>query len=41
VVRAAGKGLVRVDESKTTAGRRTIPLPKFAVEILKQRRCRP
>ena len=32
---------MRVDETKTTAGRRTIPLPKFAVEILKQRRCRP
>jgi integrase len=41
LVRAAGKGLVRVDETKTTAGRRTIPLPKFAVEILNQRRERP
>ena len=40
LVRAAGKGLVRIDETKTTAGRRTIPLPKFAVEILKQRRGR-
>ncbi|MGO9925014.1 MAG: tyrosine-type recombinase/integrase [Mycobacterium sp.] len=41
LVRAAGKGLVRVDdETKTAAGRRTVPLPKFAVEILKQRRGR-
>ncbi len=31
VVREAGKGLVRVDETKTAAGRRTIPLPAFAV----------
>ncbi len=40
LVRAAGRGLVRVDETKTTAGRRTIPLPKFAVQILSQRRGR-
>jgi len=42
LVRAAGKGLVRVDdETKSDAGRRTIPLPKFAVQILSQRRGRP
>jgi integrase len=41
LIRAAGKGLLRVDETKTAAGRRTIPLPKFAVKILKQRRGRP
>ena len=42
LVRAAGKGLVRVDdETKTAAGRRTIPLPKFAVLILSRRRGRP
>jgi integrase len=40
LVRAAGKGLVRVDETKTNAGRRTVPLPKFAVELLEQRRGR-
>lgn len=27
VIRAAGKGLVRVDDTKTVAGRRTVPLP--------------
>jgi integrase len=42
VVRAAGKGLVRVDdETKTAASRRTIPLPRFAAQILSQRRGRP
>jgi integrase len=35
-------GCVRVDdETKSDAGRRTIPLPKFAVQILSQRRRRP
>jgi integrase len=42
LVRASGRGLVRVDdETKTTAGRRTVPLPKFAVEVLVERRERP
>ena len=42
LVRAAGTGLVRVDdETKTAAGRRTIPLPQFAVLILSGRRARP
>jgi integrase len=41
IVRVPGKGLVRVDETKTAAGRRTIPLPKFAVETLQSRRALP
>ncbi len=38
VVRAAGKGLMRIDETKTAAGRRTLPLPAFAVTVLSARR---
>jgi integrase len=41
VIRAAGKGLVRVDETKTAAGRRTLPLPSFAVTVLSARRGLP
>ena len=41
VVRVAGKGLVRVDQTKSDAGRRTISLPKFAVAALVQRRRKP
>lgn len=41
VVRVSGKGLVRVDEAKSAAGRRTIPLPRFAVGMLMQRRLLP
>ena len=41
VIRAAGKGLVRVDETKTAAGRRTVPLPSFAVVALTERRKKP
>jgi integrase len=41
VVRVSGQGLVRVDETKTAAGRRTIPLPRFAVEMLTRRRQLP
>jgi integrase len=33
--------LVRVDETKTAAGRRTIPLPAFAITALSERRARP
>ena len=40
LVRQRGKGLVRVDETKSVAGLRTIPLPAFAVETLKRRRRR-
>ena len=38
VIRAAGKGLMRIDETKTAAGRRTIPLPTFAAAVLVARR---
>jgi integrase len=42
LVRASGQGLMRVDnETKTAAGRRTVPLPKFAIEVLVERRKRP
>jgi integrase len=41
LIRVAGRGLVRVDETKTAAGRWTIPLPDFAVQILDQRREQP
>jgi integrase len=41
VVRETGKGLVRVDETKTAAGRRTIPLPAFAIAALMERRKLP
>lgn len=38
VVRVSGEGLQRVDETKSTAGRRTVPVPLFAVEMLRIRR---
>lgn len=41
VIRASGKGLLRIDETKTAAGRRTLPLPSFAVTVLSARRGRP
>jgi hypothetical protein len=41
VIRVRGQGLLRVDETKSAAGRRTIPLPKFAVEMLQKRRHLP
>jgi integrase len=41
VIRAAGKGLVRVEETKTAAGRRKVPLPSFAVVALTERRKKP
>jgi integrase len=41
VVRAAGQGLLRVDRTKTAAGRRTVPLPSFAVVALTGRRKKP
>jgi integrase len=41
VVRVSGTGLMRMDETKSAAGRRTIPLPRFAVEMLTQRRALP
>ena len=42
VIRQHGKGLVRIaDETKSDAGRRTIPLPAFAAAVLTERRKRP
>ena len=41
LVRQRGVGLTRIDDTKTTAGRRTIPLPSFAVTVLNDRRNRP
>jgi integrase len=41
VIRAAGKGLMRIDETKTAAGRRTLPLPSFAAIVLAARRGLP
>jgi integrase len=41
VIRVAGEGLRRVDETKSAAGRRTVPLPRFAVEMLRKRRGLP
>lgn len=38
VVRVAGKGLIRFDSAKTKLSRRTVSLPKFAVEALSRRR---
>ena len=38
VVRVSGEGLQRVDETKSAAGRRTVPVPLFAVEMLRIRR---
>lgn len=40
LVRATGHGLQRIDETKTAAGMRTVPLPKFAVETLTARQGR-
>jgi integrase len=41
VIRAAGNGLIRLDETKTAAGRRSLPLPGFAVTVLSARRALP
>jgi hypothetical protein len=38
LIRAAGKGLLRIDETKTAAGHGTLPLPTFAVAVLTGRR---
>jgi integrase len=38
VVRVSGEGLQRVDETKSAAGRRTVPVPLFAVDMLRIRR---
>ena len=41
MVRQRGIGLTRINETKTAAGRRTVPLPSFAVAVLNERRKRP
>jgi integrase len=41
VVRVPGKPLERIETTKTTAGRRVVPLPAFAVTVLTARRGRP
>ncbi|MGJ6123544.1 site-specific integrase [Mycolicibacterium sp. Y3] len=41
VIRVTGEGLRRVEETKSVAGRRTIPLPKFAIEMLLRRKDLP
>ncbi|MBB3750824.1 integrase [Mycolicibacterium sp. BK634] len=41
VIREKANGLVRVDETKTAAGRRVIPLPAFAIKALTERRDLP
>jgi integrase len=41
VIRAAGKGLLRIDDTKTAAGRRTLPIPSFGVAVLCARRSLP
>lgn len=40
VVRAKGRGLERIDDTKTVAGQRTILLPQFAIDTLTARRGR-
>ncbi|MDM1896015.1 site-specific integrase [Mycobacteroides abscessus] len=40
LVRATGHGLKWIDGAKTDAGRRTLPLPRFAVAMLRERRGR-
>lgn len=37
VVRVTGKGLIRFDDAKTESGTRTLPLPRFATDMLKTR----
>jgi integrase len=41
VIRVPCEGLQRLDETKSAAGRRTIPLPKFAVETSRIAACCP
>jgi integrase len=41
VIRAKGRGVLHIDETKTAAGRRTLPLPSFAVAVLAARRSLP
>lgn len=41
VFRAKGQGLQRQDTAKSAAGLRTLPLPSFAIDVLKARRQAP
>jgi integrase len=41
VIRVPGQGLARVEETKSAASRRTIPLPRFAIDMLERRRRLP
>jgi len=41
VIGVPGEGLLRVDETKSTARRRNIPLPTFAADMLRKRRQLP
>lgn len=41
VVRVKGKGLERYSATKSKAGRRTLPLPQFAIDMLAERRHKP
>ena len=41
IVRVKGRGLERIDDTKSAAGKRTIPLPKFAITTLAERRDLP
>jgi integrase len=41
LVRATGYGLTRIDDTKSAAGKRTLPLPRFAADALTARRRLP
>ena len=41
LVRATDHGLTRIDDTKSAAGKRTLPLPRFAVDTLTARRHLP
>jgi integrase len=41
IVRVKGEGLVRIDDTKSDAGKRILPLPRFAIDMLRERRNRP
>ena len=41
VIRETGKGLIRMDETKSASGRRTLPLARFAIATLTERRALP
>jgi integrase len=41
IIRVPGEGFFRVDDTKSAAGHRTIPLPRFAIEMLERRRHLP